>query len=272
MSFYDDFSKPMKRYAHFLAFLLLAGLMLSSFAFALSYLVSAWDTSSNRIAPRQFTVTGEGKAAVKPDLAMVAVGVLTQAEKVGAAQGDNAKKSNAVMAFLKQQGIEEKDIKTIGYTISPRYEYFQMPVCITFPCPPQRPPEITGYEVRHTIQIKIRDFAKTDIVLDGVVTQGVNEVGSVSFTVDDPEKARAEARAEAIADAEKKARILARSLGVRLGRATGFYESGPGTPMPMYGIDGKGFGGAMESHPATPQVAPGEQEIMISVNINYEFR
>lgn len=272
MMFYNDFSARMKGYTRGLMFLLLVGLTLSSFAFAIFYLASADDITDNRIAPRQFTVTGEGKVAIKPDLAMVTVGVLTQAEKIGTAQADNTKKSNAVMTFLKQQGIAEKDIKTVGYNISPRYEYFPTPVCITFPCPPQRPPEITGYEVRHTIQVKIRDFAKTDVVLDGVVTQGANEVGSVSFTVDDPEKARTEARAEAIADAEKKARALARSLGVHLGRATGFYESGGGVPMPMYGIDGKGFGGAMESRSATPQVAPGEQEIQIMVNINYEFR
>lgn len=274
MSLYDDFSKPMKEQAHTLALLLLVGLVASSFAFAVSYAVSAWDTASNRIAPRQFTVTGEGKVAVKPDLAMVTAGVVTQAEKIGAAQADNTKKSNAVMAFLKAQGIAEKDLKTVGYNISPQYQYFNSPPCVSFPCPPQRPPEITGYEVRHTIQIKIRDFAKTDAVLDGVVTQGANEVGSVSFTVDEPEKARADARAEAIADAEEKARVLARSLGVRLGRATGFFESGGPGPVSLFSIDGKGggFGGAAERAASAPEVAPGEQEIQSMVTITYEFR
>lgn len=274
MHFYNDFSPRMQGYTRWLAVILLTGLALSSFAFAVYYLASTADITENRIAPRQFTVTGEGKVAVKPDLAMVTVGVLTQAEKIGTAQTDNTKKSNAVMAFLRSQGIDEKDIKTAGYNISPRYEYYNSPPCMSFPCPPQRPPEITGYEVRHSIQVKIRDFAKTDAVLDGVVAQGANEVGSVSFTVDDPEKARAEARAEAIADAEEKARIIAKSLGVRLGRAAGFYESGGGMPVPMYGIDGKGggFGGAMEARPAAPEVAPGEQEITVSVNINYEFK
>ncbi|OGZ96671.1 MAG: hypothetical protein A3J10_02065 [Candidatus Sungbacteria bacterium RIFCSPLOWO2_02_FULL_54_10] len=274
MFFSNDMSPQMKGRAQMLGMLLLAGLVLSSFAFAISYAVDAWDTAANRVAPRQFSVTGEGKVAVKPDLAVVTAGVVTQAAKIGETQADNAKKSNAVLAFIKQQGVQEKDIKTIGYTISPRYEYYNSPPCVSFPCPPQRPPEITGYEVRHTMEIKIRDFTKTDAILDGVVAAGANEVGSVSFTVDDPEKPRADARAEAIANAEEKARVLARSLGVRLGRATGFFENGGGYPMPMYAIDGKGggFGGAMEAPSRAPEIAPGQQEIQSLVTITYEFR
>lgn len=271
MPFYEDFSKPMKRRTHLLVFLLLAGLVVSSFAFALSYAVSAWDTASNRIGPRQFSVSGEGKVAVKPDIATVDAGVLTQAVNIGAAQADNTKKSNAVLAFLKQQGIAEKDIKTIGYTISPQYQYFISPPCISFPCPPQRPPQISGYEVRHTIEIKVRDFAKTDAVLDGVVAQGANEVGSVSFGVDNPEQARAEARAQAIRDAEGKARTLAKALGVRLGRTTGFFEGSD--PVRAYALQAKGgFGGDGVLASQVPEIAPGEQEIRSTVTITYEFR
>ena len=264
----------MQNHARILSFLLLAGLAASSFAFALSYVVSAWDTASNHIAARQITVTGEGKMAVMPDLATVTAGIMTQAAKIGEAQGENAKKSNAILAFFKEQGIEEKDIKTTGYHISPQYEYFNNPSCTGFPCPPQRPPKISGYEVRHTMEIKIRDFTKTDAILDGVVTAGANEVGSVSFTVDDPEKPRAEARAEAIADAEEKARVLAKSLGVRLGRVAGFYESGFGGPAPIFAIEGKGggYGGDTALSSRAPEVAPGEQEIKSFVSITYEFR
>lgn len=271
MAFYDDFSKPMKQKMRLLVFLLAAGLTASSFAFAFSYLVSAWDTVSNRVAPRQFSVSGEGKVAVAPDIAMVIAGVLTQAEKVGEAQSDNTKKSNAVIAFLKAQGIAEKDIKTIGYTISPQYQYFTSPPCSSFPCPPQRTAQITGYEVRHTIEIKIRDFAKTDAILDGVVVQGANEFGSVNFAVDDPERVLAEARAQAIQDAEKKARILAKTLGVRLDRTVGFFEGSD--PVRAYALAGKGgFGGDGLSASQALEVAPGEQEVRSIVTITYEFR
>lgn len=271
MPFYDDFSKPMKRQMHLLSFLLLAGLMISSFAFALFYIVSAWDMASNHVAPRQFSVSGEGKVAVKPDVATITAGVVTRAAKIAEAQAENSKKSNALLAFLRTQGIPEKDMKTVGYNISPQYQYFTNPPCVSFPCPPQRPSEIIGYEVRHTAEIKIRDFAKTDAILEGVVAQGANEVGSVSFGVDDPEKPRAEARAQAITDAEDKARVLARSLGVRLGRTIGFSEGSD--PIRAYALIGKGeFGGDGVLASQAPEVAPGEQEIRSTVTITYEFR
>lgn len=101
MSFYNDFSPLMKKYVHVLVFLLLAGLVFSLFSFAFFYFVSAADMVRNRIASRQFSVTGEGKVAVKPDLAVVVAGVITQAAKIGETQAENAKKSNAVLAFIK---------------------------------------------------------------------------------------------------------------------------------------------------------------------------
>jgi hypothetical protein len=268
MMLYQEFSSGMQRYARALALVLVAGLAASSFAFALSYFVSAWDTATNRIAPRQLSVSGEGKIAVRPDTAVFTAGVLTQAKKVGEAQADNSRRSNAVLVFLKKQGIEEMDIKTIGYFVQPQYG--ESPVCLSFPCPPRRPPEITGYEVRHTLEVKVRKLDQTDVLLEGVVTAGANEIGSISFRVDDDEAVRVEARKKAIEDAEKKAKKLARDLGVRLGRVAGFSESGAGFPLFAHALKG-GFGGDVVSAPAL-EIAPGEQEIRSTVTITYEFR
>lgn len=258
----------MKRYAKVLTLLLLVGVTASSFAFALSYFVSAWDTASNRVAPRQLSVSGEGKVAVRPDTAVFTAGVLTQAKKVREAQAENSRRSNAVIDFLKKQGVEEKDIKTIGYSINPQYA--ESPICLSFPCPPRRPPQITGYEVRHTLEVKARDLEEADTLLEGVVAAGANEVGSIDFRVDNDEAVKAEARKKAIEDAEKKAKKLARDLGVRLGRVSGFSESGAGFPVFAQSLKG-GFGGDVISAPA-PSVEPGEQEIRSIVTVTYEFR
>lgn len=268
MMLYKEFSSGMQRYARALALVLLAGLAASSLAFALSYFVSAWDTASNRTSPRQLSVSGEGKVAVRPDIAVFTAGVLTQAKKVGEAQTENSRRSNAVIDFLKKQGVEEKDMKTLGYFIQPQYG--ESPVCLSFPCPPRRPPEITGYEVRHTLEIRVRKLDQTDVLLEGVVTAGANEIGSISFRVDDDEAVKAEARKKAIEDAEHQAKKLARDLGVRLGRVVGFSESGAGFPLFAQALKG-GFGGDVASAPA-PEIAPGEQEIRSIVTITYEFR
>ena len=157
------------------------------------YGVSAWKMARTRdpSAPaRQISVSGEGKVAVRPDIAEFSATVITQGKKVKDAQDQNSVRSNAVLAFLKQNGIAEKDIKTIQYSVEPQYEFvnssapesiraqsgfYPMPYT---PPPPSSIPKIASYQVHYTFEIKVRDLNKVDVLLDGVVREGANEVGS----------------------------------------------------------------------------------------------
>jgi len=273
MMIYQDFSSQMKKYVRVLAFLLLAGLTASSFAFAIYYLVSAQEMKGSHVSPQQIAVSGEGKVAAKPDIATVSASVVTQAPKVGDAQAQNSARSNKVMDFLKSNGVAEKDIKTVGYAITPQYEYGSpCPIVLGAPyarCP-SGTPRIASYEVRHTIEVKIRDLAKADVVLEGVVSAGANEVSGLQFGIDDSAAVKAAARKQAIDDAEKKAEVLAQDLGIRLKRIVSFSDSGEGGPIYPYAL--KADMGGMTSAPSAPQVAPGEQEVRSNVTITYEFR
>lgn len=272
MAFYDSVPQNLQRPVGYLIALFVLGLVLAAFGFAFYYFAFAWDKAFDTEFPRQISVQGEGKVAVKPDIAVFSAGVVTSSEKIKNAQDENTKKSNAIAEFLKQQGIEAKDVKTVGYNINPQYQYDNRP-CIQIypsPCSPPAVPKIASYEVRHTLEIKVRDLGKVDELLEGVVVAGANEVGSVQFKVDDEEKVLAEARKKAIEDARSKAKVLAKDLDVRLTKIVSFSESGG----PIFGRfealgkGGDGFGGAVP----TPQVEPGEQEIRSFVNVVYEFR
>lgn len=270
--FYQNLSPQQQKYARYLIIALLTGLVLSSFAFAYSYFVSGWEMATDSDTPRQIAVNGEGKIAVKPDIAVFTASVVTQSAKIQQAQSENTQRSNEVLSFLKGKGIEEKDLKTVGYFISPQYQYDSRPCIQIFPnpCPPQGAPKIVSYEVRHTIEIKVRDLDKVDEFLAGVVDKGVNEVGSIQFSVDDEEKVKAEVREKAIEDAKAKAEVLADQLGVRIKRIVGFSESGSG---PIYGRAFEAFGkGGDFSAPSAPQIEPGEQEMRAFVTVVYEFR
>lgn len=268
INFYQHLSSRSKTYAMVLGFLLLIGLVLSSFAFAFGYGVRGWWGSDEIKVPRQISVGGEGKIAMKPDMATFTAGVVTQAKKIKDAQADNNARSAAVTDFLKGQGIEEKDLQTVGYTIMPQYQYFSTPPCYTSLCPVSHPPEITGYEVRHTIEVKVRTLDKVDALLDGVVGKGANEVGSIQFGFQEDTKIRDDARAKAIDNAKTKAQTLAQELGVRLGKIVSFSESGGGYPIYAERAYGMGGGGAT----LAPSVQAGEQEITSSVTITYELK
>ena len=268
----DNVPQNLQRLSGYLITLLIVGLALSAFAFAFSYFVDGWKTATNTQIPRQINVSGEGKVAIKPDIATFTAAVVTQAGKIGEAQSENTKRSNEMLAFLKGSGVEEKDLKTIGYFINPQYQYDSKPCIQIYPSPcPQNPPRIVSYEVRHTIEVKVRDLNKVDDLLAGVVEKGANEVSSIQFRVDDEEKVLAQARKEAIENAKTKAEILAEDLGVRLAKIVAFSESGGG-PIFTRSFEALGKGGDFGGAAPTPQVEPGEQEVRSFVNVVYEFR
>lgn len=270
MSIYQDLSPRMKKIIQGLLTLVLIGLVVSAGSFSFSYIVSGWEVASREEFTRQFDVSGEGKVSVRPDIATFTATVITQAEKVKDAQDENSKRSNKIAAFAKAQGVEEKDLKTVGYNIFPQYD--SRPCIQTFPnpCPPETS-RIISYEVRNSLEIKVRDLEKIDDLLSGMIEKGANQVGSIQFRIDDEDKAKEEARRKAIENAREKAKILAKDLGVRLGQIINFSESGRGFPIYAAGAYRSAASGIAEALPA-PQIEPGEQEVVVSVSITYEFR
>lgn len=205
------------------------------------------------------SVSGEGKVFAKPDIGAIGVSIVSNAKTVDQATKDNNEKMNRVTAGIKELGVTDSDVKTTAYNITPQYSY-----------PPNGQRNLTGYEVRQTIEIKIRDLAKSGEIIAKATSLGANEVGGLNFTVDDAEAYRQEARVKAIKQAEDKAREIAKSLGIKLTKVTNFYEDdNTDQPMPYYGIGG---GGGEVVKTATPEIQTGENEIVVNVNLTYQIK
>lgn len=235
---------------------------------------------------RTFQVQGEGKIVAVPDVAQFSFGVITEGGKnISDLQKKNSEKSNVIISFLKEQGIEEKDIKTESYTISPRYQYYSCPPVIlrgeisgggseaveSFPerirpCPPS---EIVGYTIQQSVSVKVRNLDKVGEILAGIAERGANNVYGPNFTIDDPVALQNEAREKAVAQAREKAQSLAKAGGFRLGKIVSIHEglSGPSYPIPFYAQAEKAVGGEV-----APQIEPGSQEVVVNVTVTYEIR
>ena len=138
---------------------------------------------------RSFAVSGEGKAVAIPDVAEFSFSVITEGgNDLAALQTENAKKVNAAIGFVKENGVAAKDILTESYSVEPRSQYSNC-----------------GYR-----------------------STGGPEVCQLSFTVDDPSAVESEARGKALAQAAAKARAVAAAGGFRLGRLIGIDENGGG--------------------------------------------
>ena len=196
---------------------------------------------------------GEGNIKAAPDTARVDIGLLTEGKDSITVQNENSEKMNAVIKFLKEkEKITDADMKTSGYSLSPKYDYVKGKSILS------------GYVLSQTVTATVRDLNKVGEVLDGAVSSGANQINSVSLFVDKPEELKNKARKEAVKQAKEKAAAVSKIAGFKLGRLIGFNENFSGEPPMFYEAMGKGGGTA----PA-PQIEPGTQEIKINVTLTY---
>lgn len=214
------------------------------------------------------TVQGEGEVMARPDIGEFSFSVMAEGADAAEAQTKSAESINAVLAYLGEAGVEEKDIKTENYYLNPKYRYEET-FCYQSYCPPGEQ-IIDGYEVSQSVTVKVRDLDKSGELISGVGEQGATNISSLQFTIDDESAIKAEAREKAIADAQEKAQKLAESLDVRIIRMTGFWED-QGS-YPMYDRAYGGADMAMESASVAPQMPTGENSVMSTVSITYEVK
>ncbi|MDP3964626.1 MAG: SIMPL domain-containing protein, partial [bacterium] len=185
---------------------------------------------------RTFTVDGEAKMETATDIATFTASVVTEGGKnVADIQKQNVDKMNIINAFLKEKGVEKKDLQTSQYALTPRYTYF--PCDGRSVCPPA---VISGYTLTQTLSVKVRNLETIGDILSGIVEKGANNVSGISFTVDDDTDARQIARTEAIAKAKMKAAEVAKAGGFRLGKLVSLYEDSGVTPDIQTGYGGLG--------------------------------
>jgi len=222
--------------------------------------------------PTSISVVGEGEVFATPDIATFSFTVEGKDADATVAQTKSAETMSSVLEYLKSAGIEERDIKTQYYNLSPRYEYPEV-VCTQWGCPPSGEPKLIGYEVSQSVSVKVRDTAKAGEVISGVGSRGAMNVSGLSFTIDDEDTLMAEARKQAIEDAKEKAEILAKNLGARIVRMNGYWEEqGGGYPVPYYGMGGDMMAKSESAMSRSAELPLGENTITARVNISYEIR
>ncbi len=225
---------------------------------------------SDSPAVNTITVSGEGEVFAVPDIATFSFTVNESGKVSADAEKLATGKINKVIAYLKEQKIADKDIKTTDYSLNPKYEY-SGGACTQYSCPPSRQ-ILTGYEISQTVTVKVRDTAKAGDILSGVGKLNVQNISGLSLTIDDQKAVENQAREKAIAEARSQAQTLASQLGVRLVRITNFSESG-NYPQPYYYGKAMAMDSAVSSQgAAAPAIPTGENKITSNVTITYEIR
>ena len=209
------------------------------------------------------TVVGVGKVMVVPDVVKIQLGVETISNTVAAATAENDQVMKAVLAALKKEGVADKDVQTAYYSIYPEYEQSQ-------PGKEVQSPKISGYRVSNSVTVTIRDtkdMKKVSAVLQAVVETGVNSVGGITFSIENPQAVEDQGRKLAVADAKRRAEDLAKLTGVTLGPVVQVSEVIVGPPdYTRKDVASAALGGG-----GAP-IVPGEQEYTVSIQITYAIR
>lgn len=216
----------------------------------------------NDVTP-QISVSATGSAEVAPDMAVINLTVVREAETAREALDANTAAMSEVLAAMQAEGIAERDLQTSNFNIQPRYVYPE-------PVDGERPaPRIVGYEVSNSLTVRIRDLERVGAILDTSVTLGVNRGGGIRFTNDDPAEAIAQARTEAMRNAIAKAETLTEAAGIGLGRILSISENS-NEPRPM-AIERAAVMQADMGNAAPVPVAAGENSYQVTVNVTFEL-
>lgn len=211
------------------------------------------------------TIRGEAILRKPADQFNLTIGVVTDARESKDALEKNSEKMKAVVDALREQGLEEKNIKTGRFNIQPQY------------APPPKNvsgdwrPQITGYTVSNMLSIRTTDLEKAGDIIAAVTEAGANQIESISFDLADPRKHRAEAIASATQNAITDANATAAAAGVKLKRILTINVDHAWAPQPIVRNVAAMRGKTMDAMEMAPPISAGELDVNASVTLVWEI-
>ena len=149
---------------------------------------------------RSIQVSGAAVVNVKPDRALIKLGVQSNGKSAKEAQAKNAVTIRQVVKALTTLGVEVKDIATDWYVIEPLYDDYDSL-------------HIKGYRIYNIVEITMRDVQKANEALVVAFQAGANQVVDVEFYTSELRKYRDQARELAMKAAREKAEALSSTAG-----------------------------------------------------------
>lgn len=207
------------------------------------------------------SVNGTGEVKATPDQGTVRLGVVQEATNAQEAQQRVNSIAQAILAGVRQLGIDPKQVQTSQLNLYPVYSETQ-------PNEPMRGerPRILGYRASNVVSVIVNTIEKVGPVIDAGLKAGANQLEGVMFGLQDDTAARHEALTKAAHEAQDKAKTIADALGLNLTGILEVAESGVSV-VPMMAKAEMMMARADVSTP----VAPGEVSVNASLTIRYRI-
>ena len=226
-------------------------------------------SSRSSLSPFQATgisVYGVGSLPVIPDLAIISVGVESRKTSVKEALSEASKSMNRMIDILHKSGIQEKEIMTKNFNISPQYSWVDH---VGSDGSRYNEQILTGYVVSNEASVETRQLDSLGILIDDLVMAGGKSIRikGIQFTVTDSKQYEKAARELAMEDAIEKANQYALAGGVLIGSPIYIGETNSSPLLPN--LARAEFG--MATMEATP-ISTGELTISTQLHVIFEIR
>jgi uncharacterized protein YggE len=181
-------------------------------------------TPSTSTAYGTITMTGTGEVTGVPDQLGFTLGITRKADDVGTAMDLTSATMTRALDALAEQGVLRKDTRSTGLSIDPEYDY-----------PSYGPPVLTGYRVRQSVSVVVRDLRSAGEAIAAAVEAGGNatRISGIALRIGDKDALLADARDAAVKAATAKAEQYAEATGQPLGRVLTVKEGSVAARVPQ---------------------------------------
>lgn len=200
---------------------------------------------------RTITVIGTGTAAVTPDVVRLDLRIGHDASDVAEALAGASSGLTAAGRIVREQGVADADIRTLGADINQRYDKDGQP---------------SGFTAQQRLRVTVRDVQAVGALLEATAVELGNAllVDQVALDVADRAEGLGRARDAAFADARAKAEQYAALAGASLGAVVEVAEAGAALPVARPAR-------AMREMAMAMPVEAGEQELSASVTVRWRL-
>lgn len=230
-----------------------------------------------QLPPREQTpplvnVVGEAEVRVVPDHVTLFLGIESRDTELSGATKVNDERMNKALALAKEKGIKPADLKTDFVQIEPTYAVSSY----------GDPGQLSGYIVRKSVMITIREIERFAEILSAMLGAGINHVHGIEFKTSQLRSSKDQARALALRAAREKAEAMAAELNQKIGPPYSITEQQSwwgfgggswwgrgGTQLMAQNVSAAGGGGGAGEGAG---VAPGELAIKATVNVSFVLR
>ena len=201
---------------------------------------------------------------ISPDTAIIKFYVENSGINLAEIKEKNDKTVNTAMNAIKAKLSSDETVRTIAFSVNNVYSY------------KDKIRIFQKYEVKNGFEVKLKDLSKISEIINIAMNNGIKNIGDLSFTLADSEKACNAALNETIKIAQTRANAITGNLGVQLGKIKSinpYCSVSANNPTPRYyanSFSAKAQDAAEGS--VIDSIEPGMVSIRSSVNMTYYLK